>query len=163
MGFEPYVLCKHSGCRAGGVPIRLPYPILLTTKSTRPLWPKDDWRAWIATLECDHLCEYTAQDVHWEEFPLKGRNQSMFWFRLNFVCGAEKCGLPIELSLETHGVTVDRVVLGIIDAGTFSAQILPCGHYLVPEQMKNREAHRVLVPIRSYRCRQIEKNNRLKA
>jgi hypothetical protein len=90
----PVIVCKNPGCESQ--PIRLPYPNPPKTFADRPEWPKADWKASVACLECGNSYIYTAQDVHWGSFESQELGRRKSWVKYVLQCAHKDCGLPIE-------------------------------------------------------------------
>src|SRR5271166_5535874 len=88
------ITCKNSGC---GKPIVLPLPIRRDNSPTQYLWPTDEKPRNFLCRECNHVYEYTFEDVQ----QSLGEGQALAEglvddtvFRIEARCGEENCGLP---------------------------------------------------------------------
>lgn len=94
------ITCKNT--KECGKPIVLPLPIRREKSPNLLLWPKDEKPRNFLCRHCNHVYEYTFEDVQEglddKHAQLEGYADDTV-FRIEARCGGEKCGAPIYILL----------------------------------------------------------------
>lgn len=98
------------------------------TTQAQPYWPKDSEILYLACHNCAHLSSHWEYNIHMLGVQSEDPSQqpSVFW-RVNFSCSHEHCGLPIVVHTRTEGGLPRETVAALASNVTPKPQC-PVGH-----------------------------------